>query len=213
MSTASANPVVSAFTLDQASRLTGVSVRQLGYWANDGFFIPSVRMGEDTGISVRLYSFRDLVCLKVINVLRNEAQIPLSHLREVKESLSHLGDDMWAKTTLYILGRRVVFDNPETGKREDAGNGQGVLQIPLVLVTGDMREAIRSMRRRESSNHGQIDLKRLGTKNPVIAGTRIQVRTIQDFANAGYSVGQIIKQYPSLTEADVNAAISFRIAA
>jgi uncharacterized protein (DUF433 family) len=208
-----ASEVIAGFTDDQAARLTGVSLRQLRYWANDGFFVPSISLGGEGAPKVHLYSFRDLVCLKVLGTLRNEARIKLAHLRGVKDRLAHLGEDMWAKTTLYILGRRVVFDNPVTGEREDAISGQGVLQIPLKVISGDMAAAVRAMRARGSNEVGQIDIRRAGRKNPVVAGTRIPVRTIHDFAEAGYNIQQIVEQYPSLTEADVKAALAYKLAA
>jgi uncharacterized protein (DUF433 family) len=207
------NVVVAAFTEDQANRLTGVSLRQLRYWNQDGFFKPSLEMDGDGDPSLRLYSFRDLVCLKIISQLRNESRVPLSNLKEAKERLAHLGDDVWAKTTLYVLNKRVVFENPDTGEKEDVANGQGVLQIPLKVVTGDMVEAVQALRRRSDTSIGQIDAKRTGAKNPVIAGTRIPVRSIKDFAEAGYSVDQIVEQYPSLTPDDVRAAIAYKDAA
>ena len=205
--------VVAAFTEEQAQRLSGVSLRQMRYWSDEGFFVPSIILGTKDGEpSVRLYSFRDIVSLKVLSALRNETRVPLSHLRQVKERLAHLGDDMWAKTTLYVLGKEVVFTDPSTGERQNV-NGQRVLEIPLRVVTGDLKRAVDEMRRRDSSSLGQIDVKRGGAKNPMVAGTRIPVRTIQEFADAGYTVAQILKQFPSLTESDVNAAIKYRPAA
>jgi hypothetical protein len=87
------------------------------------------------GLALRLYSFRDIVSLKA---LRNEANVPLEHLREVKEKLIHLGDYIWAKTTLYVFNKRVVFDNPGTKEKEEVVSGQGVLQIPLQVVAENM---------------------------------------------------------------------------
>ena len=43
----------------------------------------------------------------------------------------------------------------------------------------------------------------------VIAGTRIPVNTIKRFSDHGYSVEQIIKEYPTLTEVDIKAAIAY----
>lgn len=206
------NAIIAAFTEDQVHRLTGISQRQLRYWARDEFFAPSLKSGEDDALPpLRMYSFRDLVCLKVINALRNDAKIPMNDLRGVKQRLSHLGDDMWAKTTLYVLGKKVVFDNPETGKREEALSGQGVLQIPLRVVTGNMEEAVRVMRRRNETAVGKIDKKRgIANGRAVISGTRIPVTTIQAFSQAGYSVDAIKKQYPILTEDDIHAAINYK---
>ena len=76
-----------------------------------------------------------------------------------------------------------------------------------------MEEAVRALRQRPESQQGKIDTKRAGPKNPVIAGTRIPVRSIKDFAEAGFSIEKIREQYPTLTDADVRAAIDFKIAA
>jgi uncharacterized protein (DUF433 family) len=200
--------VIAVFTVDQASRLTGVSRRQLGSWDRDGFFAPSVIYGE-RGAHMRLYSFQDLLSLKVLNQLRNDTRVSMDHLREVKRDLSHLGEDMWVKSTLYLLGKHVVIQRDDE-TRHEAGSGQEVFQIPLKVIVGGMRERIREMNKRGSDEIGHIERTRgiVGNK-PVIAGTRIPVSTIKEFADAGYSVSQIMKEYPSLDKKDVEAAIAF----
>ena len=202
------NVIVSAFTEDQVVRLTGISKRQLRYWDNTDFFTPSLAYENRRASHSRLYSFRDIVCLKVLHSIRNEIRVPLPHLREVKEKLAHLGDDVWSKTTLYVLNKRIVFVNPETEKKEDILTGQMVLQIPLEVVSSDMQEAVQAMRRRDKSSVGRIERHRNVVHNqPVIAGTRIPVRSVKAFADAGYSVDEIRKEYPTLTDADIRAAI------
>jgi uncharacterized protein (DUF433 family) len=206
--------VLSAFTEDHVERLTGVSKRQLRYWDRTGFFVPSLAYHDRRDSYSRIYSFRDLVCLKIVNALRNEAKVSLPHLREVKEKLAHMGDDMWATTTLFVLGRRVVFVNPETANREDVLSGQGVLQIPLAVVSGDMAQAARALWRREEASFGKIERQRNIVQNQaVIAGTRIPVRSVKAFADAGYSIEQIKREYPTLTEEDIRAAIEYDTAA
>lgn len=66
---------ISAFTDAQAERLTGVSQRQLRYWAKRAFYVPSLGISDPGLPAMRLYSFRDLVCLKVLNELRNEGRL------------------------------------------------------------------------------------------------------------------------------------------
>ncbi len=51
-----------------ASRLVGVSLRQLQYWDEQDFIRPSVQLAEGRGTR-RLYSFNDLICLKVVRHL------------------------------------------------------------------------------------------------------------------------------------------------
>ncbi len=57
------------FTAHQASKFTGCTPRQLRYWDHIGLVKPSVQgTGGRPGVP-RLYSFRDLVALKVVRSL------------------------------------------------------------------------------------------------------------------------------------------------
>jgi len=47
-----------------ASRIVGVSLRQLQYWDEQDLLRPSAQLAEGRGTK-RLYSFHDLICLKV----------------------------------------------------------------------------------------------------------------------------------------------------
>jgi uncharacterized protein (DUF433 family) len=200
--------IISAFSEEDVERLTGITGWQLRYWDRTRFFVPSLADENRRQAYSRVYTFRDVVCLKIINTIRNESRVPLQHLREVKEKLQHLAEDMWAKTTLYILNRRVVFLNPETDQPEDVVSGQGVLQIPLRVVRSDMERAARSLRERDEATIGKIAQHRgLAGNKPVIAGTRIPIKSIKAFSDAGYSIDQIREQYPVLTDADIRAAL------
>jgi hypothetical protein len=63
--------VIAAFTEEQVERLTGVTVRQLRTWDRTKFFAPSLAYEDRSRPYARLYSFRDLACLKVLNALVN----------------------------------------------------------------------------------------------------------------------------------------------
>ena len=202
--------IIETFSEETTSRLTGVSVRQLRYWDRDGFFSPSLGYADRSVSNSRLYSFRDIVSLKVLNALRNDAGVVLQHLREVKEELAKLGDDLWGQTTLYVHHKRVVFVNPNTERLEEIVSGQGVLQIPLQIVTGNMRDAIKRLNQRGPAVIGKFEKKRKIANNQlVIAGTRIPVDSVKAFANAGYSVERIKSEYPTLTEDDIRAVINY----
>jgi len=57
------------FTAHQATKFTGCSARQLRYWDQIGLVTPSIQgTGGRPGVP-RLYSFRDLVALKVVKSL------------------------------------------------------------------------------------------------------------------------------------------------
>jgi len=198
--------VVTAFTEEQVSRLTGISRSQLRHWDRTGFFSPSLGDDNRRFAHSRTYTFRDVVSLRVLHTLRNEVRIPLPHLREVKESFSHLGEDLWAKTTLYVLGRRVVIKNPETGERVDPATGQAVLEIPIHAICAKTQKSVNEMWERDPESIGRFEKRRgLAHSERVVAGTRVPTRSILAFLEAGYSTDAILEEYPSLTAEDVEA--------
>lgn len=69
-----------AFRTPTACRLTGTSYRQLDYWAQTRLVPPSIRRANGSG-SFRLYSFADLVNLKLVKNLI-DAGISLQRVRE-----------------------------------------------------------------------------------------------------------------------------------
>lgn len=214
MAALNSDVVVSAFTQDHVERLTGLSKTQLSYWDRTGFFAPTFAADNRRTAYSRIYSFRDIVCLQVLKTLRNDMGVSLPHLREVKDKLAHLGQDMWSKTTLYVVKKRVVFSDPETQKPIEIVSGQFVLEIPLKIVRDQIEVAVENLWQRRPEDLGQISKsRRVSHNSPVVAGTRVSVKSIKEFAEAGYSVEEIISEYPSLTAADVRAALGHRNAA
>lgn len=209
--------VVAAFSEEQTERLTGITSSQLRYWTRTDFYRPAY--AEDRAIAFsRIYSFRDIVALRVLNVLRNQFGISLQHLREVsaklRSRLSQLDNDpeCWIETKLYPLNGRVVWYEPGSELPQEIASGQYVASVALSDVVQATKDAVRNLREgRAQDTLGSIERSRYVMHNaPVIAGTRIPVAAIQRFAAAGYSTEQIIAEYPDLTEQDVLAALKYR---
>lgn len=200
---------ISLFTADQAQALTGLSNRQLGYWDHTGFFSPEY-IDEGKGPFRRLYSFRDIVGLRTIAILRKQHDVPLQELRRVGDRISkHHGP--WASLTFWVGGKRVFFENPDTGTREGARPpGQTVLPIEMERIDRDVKRAVEKLRQRLDSEIGQVSRNRHIAQNLwTVAGTRIPTRAIWDFHAVGYDVDSILRQYPALTKKDVEEAIAW----
>ena len=71
-----------------ASRIVGVSLRQLQYWDERDFIRPSIRLADGRGTK-RLYSFHDLVCLKVVKDLARHGFT----LQKIRRCLKPLKDN------------------------------------------------------------------------------------------------------------------------
>lgn len=204
-----ANTVVAAFGEYHTSRLTGVSLQQLRHWDRSGFYRPSFANENRRAPFSRVYSFRDIVALRVLNSLRNQFGVSLQHLREVSDKLAHLADDRWTKTRLYVLKKKVVWQEPDSDIHKEVVSEQYVVPVVLLTVIADTKNDIAKLNARDGSDVGRIEKNRFVSHNAsVVAGTRIQVAAIKRFANAGYSNAQIISEYPDLTESDIEAALN-----
>ena len=203
-----ADNVIRAFSADHVVKLTSLSHRQLSYWDKTGFFSPR-HAAEDRRLPYsRIYSFRDLVGLKAIALLRKDHGVPLQRLREVAAELSRREGASWSETRFFVLDKRVHFEEPETGGVREAVSGQYVI-IPLVEIVSDVSREAEALRKRAPGQCGEVERHRYVARNAwVVAGTRIPTGAIRRFVEAGYTVNQILREYPSLTRDDVTAALA-----
>lgn len=205
----SAETVMAAFSEEQVERLTGLTKSQLRYWDRTGFYQPAYADENRRVAYSRIYSFLDIVALRTLGVLRNQYSVPLQQLRKVAEKLRHLEQDLWIKTTLYVLNKKVIFEEPGSGRPREVISGQYVVPFPLKVVVADTRKAVQQLQRRSEGQIGGISRSRYVSQNAwVVEGTRIPTAAIRRFAEAGYSVDQIIKEYPDLTPLDVERALA-----
>lgn len=202
---------LAAFTADHVSRLTGLSPRQVRYWDKTGFFSPTLLDDYRRRAFGRIYSFRDVVGLRTIAVLRNEHGIPLQELRRVGEWLQSKHDLPWSTLRFALKGKKVVFFEPISGDVvEPRGAGQKVFPIALALIASEMSDAADRLRERGGDEYGQLVRNRYVVRNAwVIAGTRIPTVAIWNFHEAGFCADDIIREYPRLTRQDVAAAVDF----
>jgi uncharacterized protein (DUF433 family) len=204
----SENNVLRAFSAEHVMKLTGLSVGQLRNWDATGFFAPAFSFEGGRGRPYsRVYDFQDVVGLRVLSVLRHDYKIPMKHLREVAEELEKYSNAPWAELKLYVLGKEVHFHEPETEKPRGVISKQYAIVEVIHVVEGLRREA-EKLTRRDPQDVGQVERHRYVAHNAwVVAGTRIPIRIIRRFSEAGYSPAQIVLEYPSLTEQDVIAVL------
>src|SRR5262249_38598089 len=145
----------------------------------------------------RFYSFKDVVALRTLELLRVRNGVPLQHLRKVAEKLSHLKEDLWTKTTLYVANRKVVFSDPVTGKPQEVVSGQFVIEYPLLKLIEDTSDSIERAVHRPKDQVGKVARSRGLNRNAwTVAGTRIPIASIRRLHEDGYSVERIIEEYP-----------------
>ena len=115
-----------------ASHAAGVTYRQLDYWARTGLVEPSVRSAKGSG-SQRLYSFRDILVLKVVKRLLDSG-VSLQQIRKAIEHLSKRGIDDLAGITLMSDGASVYECTSDEEVIDLVKGGQGVFGIAVGRV-------------------------------------------------------------------------------
>jgi len=115
------------FSGTKTASVVGISYRQLDYWARTDLVRPSLVDARGSG-SRRLYSYRDLLELRVIKSLL-DAGIKLESVRKAFTYLrEHVEADI-ASATLVISGNDVLLCDGETLIDIVRKGGQGVLNV------------------------------------------------------------------------------------
>lgn len=203
-------PVINAFTLETTSRLTGLSPDRLRSWDRRGFFSPSLGNDHRGGVYRRVYSFVDVVALRTIARLL-ELGVSHSHLWKVREALGADENEAWAQQRLYISGNQVFLSRDEAYVAADPMWQAG---DPLILdikdVWDEVDRGVKRLSERTPEQIGHFTRNRdVLSGATVIAGTRIPVSTIYEMYREGFTVGQIMCEYPRLKSEDIEAAIAY----
>lgn len=118
-----------------ACAAAGITYRQLDYWARTGLVEPTVRGAKGSG-SQRLYSFTDILVLKVVKRLLDTG-VSLHNIRVAIDHLRSRGTEDLAGVTLFSDGASVYECTSPEEIVDLLQGGQGVFGI---AVGGAMRE-------------------------------------------------------------------------
>lgn len=189
---------------DVATRIAGLTERQLDYWASTGLIEPVVDRRVSTGRRVRLYGFVDLLSLLVVAELKRR-RVSLQHIRSIVRHLRERGYGRpLSELAFATVGREVYFMHEDGSWEGDLSPDQVV--IHEVLNLEPLRARITAGVRRDAKLAGRVERRRgaMGGK-PVLAGTRVPVDTVRRYLDAGRTVEQILESFPALTASDVEA--------
>lgn len=115
-----------------ACKAAGITYRQLDYWARTGLVEPAVRSAQGSGTQ-RLYSFRDILVLKVVKRLLDTG-VSLQQIRSAVEHLRERGVDDLAHVTLMSDGASVYECTSPDEVVDLVQGGQGVFGIAVGRV-------------------------------------------------------------------------------
>lgn len=127
----------------QACKIVGISYRQLDYWARTGLVRPELREARGSGTQ-RLYSFRNLVHLRVIrNLLDAGVSLP-----KIRKAIRYIADHLRTpleNVTLLSDGNSIFAATSDREIVDVLARGQGVFGIALGKVYTELQGALQRL--------------------------------------------------------------------
>lgn len=123
-----------------ACKAAGITYRQLDYWARTHLVEPTVRSAKGSG-SQRLYSFRDVLVLKIVKSLLDTGV----SLQQIRTSVNHLrsrGVEDLAGITLMSDGASVYECTSASEVIDLVQAGQGVFGIAIGRVWRELEVSL-----------------------------------------------------------------------
>jgi uncharacterized protein (DUF433 family) len=199
------------YSADRAAALSGVPKSTIHYWARTGVLLPSVSPER-----VRLWSFADLMGLRIISWLRREktttegVEIPSSTMLAVRRALASLEGlelSVWTPgegSPVVVSGKGDVYIDRPGGLVHASGQiaDRDLLQPIAPFFLGGMRGPD-LVRPRPTL---RIIPGKLGG-SPHVEDTRVETRALAALREDGMSVERIEALYPHLTAVQIREAI------
>jgi DNA-binding transcriptional MerR regulator len=134
--------LTNGFSGPMVCRLTGVTYRQLDYWARTDLVTPSITAAKGSG-SKRTYAYSDVLEVKVIKSLLTSG-VSLNRARQAVECLRNsLGADL-ASSSLVLSDAGSVLARDDGDLVDLLRGGQGVFNIvPMANVVAELTTTIR----------------------------------------------------------------------
>jgi len=126
-----------------ACNAAGITYRQLDYWARTGLVVPSVRPAAGSGTQ-RLYSFRDILVLKIVKRLLDTG-VSLQQIRQAVQHLRDRGVEELAGITLMSDGASVYECTSADEVVDLVQGGQGVFGIAVGRVWREIQGSLHEL--------------------------------------------------------------------
>ena len=151
-----------------ACKAAGITYRQLDYWARTDLVAPTVRSASGSG-SQRLYSFRDILVLKVVKRLLDTG-VSLQQIRTAVGHLRERGVEDLAQITLMSDGASVYECTSADEVVDLVQGGQGVFGIAVGRVWREVEGSLAELPRESV----------VGAPEPGFGSSRVSSRPVSN---------------------------------
>jgi DNA-binding transcriptional MerR regulator len=148
-------PNVDGYRGPQVCKFVGITYRQLDYWARTKLVEPGIRPAEGSG-SQRLYSFIDIVHLKIIKNLL-DAGVSLQQTRRAVDYLRNELKQPLEEVTILSDGNSIYACRSKDEVIDLLAKGQGVFGIAVGKVYEELQGTVADLNeRREAAQEADV---------------------------------------------------------
>ncbi len=126
-----------------ACAVAGITYRQLDYWARTGLIEPSMQNAQGSG-TIRLYSFYDILVLKVVKRLLDTG-VSLQNIRAAIDHLRGQGIEDISSITLMSDGASIYECRSDDEVIDLLRGGQGVFGIALGSIVNEVEATLNEL--------------------------------------------------------------------
>lgn len=148
-------PEDAGFRGPTACAAAGITYRQLDYWARTQLVQPTVRSAGGSGTQ-RLYSFKDILLLKIIKRLL-DAGVSLQQIRVAVDHLRERGTDDLTQVTLMSDGASVYECRSANEVIDLLQGGQGVFGIAVGGVWKEIEGTLHELPSEKAADVDAVD--------------------------------------------------------
>jgi DNA-binding transcriptional MerR regulator len=133
------------YTGPEVCKITGITYRQLDHWTTSSLINASIRNLKGSGF-YRIYSFQDIIQIKLVNKLR-EAGVSLQKIRIALKNIQKvLGDDISiSDVSVFSDGKSIYVISDNDQMIDLLKKGQAVFGISLGPVHSEAEAKIFSL--------------------------------------------------------------------
>ena len=133
------------YTGPEVCKITGITYRQLDHWTTSSLINASIRNLKGSGFH-RIYSFQDIIQIKLVNKLR-EAGVSLQKIRIALKNIQKvLGDDISiSDVSVFSDGKSIYVISDNNQMIDLLKKGQAVFGISLGPVHSEAEAKIFSL--------------------------------------------------------------------
>jgi DNA-binding transcriptional MerR regulator len=145
------------FRAPQVCSIVGITYRQLDYWARTDLLVPSLQTAQGSG-SQRLYSFQDIVQLRVVKRLL-DAGMSLKKIRQAMDLLRAQlqSESPLSDVTLLSDGSTIYAAHSADEVVDVFRRGLGVFGIAVGPLQAELEGEIHRLFPEDSENAGVIE--------------------------------------------------------